>query len=246
VKLTAAGGVLRPYAQRVVDEVTAGAEAARRAASGEIGHLTVGFIESAASTVVPLAVRRFRQERPEVGLTLRELSVGAQVDGLRSGRLDVGIMRPPIDADELTVEPIADERLVVAVGSGHRLAGRDWVAARSVADEPLVALAREVVPGLYDQVLALIREQGGSGRIAQEATSIQAVLGLVAAGLGVALLPESVRSLSRDGVAFVAIRSAARSPVLAARRADDHSPLVEAFLAAARRAADGSGGVSRT
>lgn len=239
VQLTPAGEALRAYAQGAIDEVEAGSAAARRAAAGELGHLTVGFIETAAATVVPLAVRRFRADRPDVGLTLRELSVDAQITGLRSGRLDLGIVRPPVDAAELLVDELIDEELVAAVPTTHPLAARRRVAAATVAREPLVALAREVVPGLYDQVLALRGEHGGAAKVAQEATSIQAVLGLVAAGLGIAVLPASVRALGRDGVTFVAIRSAQRSRMVAIRREGSPSPLLAAFLGAVRAAAAG-------
>jgi DNA-binding transcriptional LysR family regulator len=238
VRLSPAGAALRPHAERAIREAGTGAEAARRAAAGEIGQLTVGFIETAASSLVPQAVRRFQAERPDVGLTLRELSVGAQVEGLQAGWLDIAIMRPPIEGQGLALEQIADEGLVAAVPSAHELAGRSRVGAAAVAREPLIALSREVVPGLYDQVLGLRQEQGG-GPIAQEATSIQAVLGLVAAGLGIAIMPASVRGLSREGVGFVSIRTNHRSTILAARRENDNSPLVLAFLDAARRAAGG-------
>jgi DNA-binding transcriptional LysR family regulator len=239
VRLAPAGEALRDYAVRAIDEVNDGVEAARRAARGEIGNLTVGFLETAASTIVPRAVRQFRSARPDVNLTLRELGVGAQIDDLQAGRLDVGIIRPPADADDLVFERIIDEELIAAVPSGHPLAGRDQITARTVVDQPLVLLSREVVPGLYDQVLAIRQEESGSGAIAQEATSIQAVLGLVSAELGISVMPASVRSLSREGVEFVAIRSAHRSALLTARRRDDDSPVVEAFLAAARAAASG-------
>lgn len=239
VRLAPAGEALRDYAVRAIDEVNGGVEAARRAARGEIGNLTVGFLETAASTIVPRAVRQFRAARPDVNLTLRELGVGAQIDDLQAGRLDVGIIRPPADSDDLVFERIIDEELIAAVPSGHPLAGRDQITARTVVDQPLVLLSREVVPGLYDQVLAIRQEESGSGAIAQEATSIQAVLGLVSAELGISVMPASVRSLSREGVEFVAIRSAHRSALLTARRRDDDSPVVEAFLAAARAAASG-------
>ncbi len=241
VRLTAAGAGLRPYAQRAIDDVEGGIRAARRAAAGEIGHLTVGFLEAAASTIVPQAVRKFQAAYPDVELTLRELGVGAQVDGLESGRLDVGLLRPPFEGAGLVFEKLVEEELVAAVPSGHPLAARDSLVARTIAGEPLVLLAREVVPGLYDQVLALSQEADGAGRIAQEATSIQAVLGLVAADLGIAVLPASVRSLSRTGVEFVAIRSRHRSPLYIARRRDDESLLVARFTAAAREAARTSG-----
>ncbi len=234
VELTAAGQAMRAPASRSLDAVGESVEAARRAARGEIGHLTVGFIEAASGTLMPTLVRRFRGDRPEVGLTLRELSVDAQIAGLQNGSIDVGIVRPPIEDPELELETIVEEALLIAVPDGHRLAEQRSVRARSLRDEPLVLLSREIVPGLYDQVIALQLEHGGEAMIAQEASSIQAVLGLVAAGLGISLLPESVRSLEREGVRFVALKSSPRSSMLVAWRRDDRSPLTEAFLAVAR------------
>lgn len=233
VQLSAAGEAMLRPARQTLDEAVAAVEAAQRAARGEIGHLTIGFIETAATTIVPLAVRRFREDHPEVGLSLKELSVGTQVEGLRSGALDVGIVRPPIDAEGLELMSVTDEGLVVVAPDAHPLAKRARVGPRSLAGEPLVLLAREVVPGLYDQVIALQREHGGAV-VAQEATSIQAVLGLVAAGLGVSLLPASVRTLARTGVDFTTLAPSPRSSVLAAWRRSDRSPLTAAFLAAAR------------
>lgn len=237
VRLSAAGVALRPHALRALDEVEEGVTAAGRASRGEIGHLTIGFIETASGWLVPSAVRRFRADRPDVTLTLRELAVTAQLEGLRSGKLDVGIVRPPVDSEGLVVESVAEERLLAAVPAAHALARRRRISAAALTDEPLVALAREVVPGLHDQVISLLAEQGGAARITQEATSIQAVLGLVAAELGIALLPSSVRTLSRDGVAFLTLAPSPRSFVLTVHRRGECAPLVAAFLDAARRAA---------
>jgi DNA-binding transcriptional LysR family regulator len=105
-----------------------------------------------------------------------------------------------------------------------------------LAEEPLVALSREVVPGLHDQVISAFANRGHSAQITQEATSVQAVMGLVAAGLGIAVLPSSVRSLSRRGISFVDLEPAEISPILAVRRREEDDPLVAAFLQAARAA----------
>src|SRR5688572_8531295 len=91
VELSAAGRAMEGRARQALAAADAAIDAARRAARGEAGHLTVGFIETAATTIVPLAVRRLRAEHPDVGLTLRELGVAAQIDGLRAGALDVGV-----------------------------------------------------------------------------------------------------------------------------------------------------------
>jgi DNA-binding transcriptional LysR family regulator len=235
VELTPAGqAMVRPARQALADADEAVA-AAQRAARGETGHLRIGFIESAAMTFVPAAVRRFRQRHPEVGLSLSELAVGAQVERLLAETLDVGIVRLPLSSKGLELGTIADEGLVVVAPSAHPLAERERVSPAALAGEPLVLLAREMVPAVYDQVIALLHEHGGA-EIAQEATSIQAVLGLVAAGLGVSLLPASVKSLARSGVSFIELRSSPRSTIQLAWRQGDRSPLTAAFLEAARDA----------
>ena len=234
VELSAAGAAMVRHAHAALADVEAARTAAQRAARGEIGQLTIGFIESAAAIVIPLAVGRFRAAHPDVGLSLRELSVDAQMEGLRSRALDLGIVRGPVPDQELVIEQLVEEGLVVALPEGHPLDGRRSVSPSRVSSEPLVLLSRDVVPGLHDQVVALLQEHGPGARIAQEATSIQAVLGLVAAGLGVTLLPASAASLTRAGVKFVTLSPSPRSSMLAVRRRDDRSALAEAFVAAAR------------
>jgi DNA-binding transcriptional LysR family regulator len=233
VELTEAGAALVRHARVALAEVEEGAEAARRAARGERGHLRVGFVESAAIAVVPAAVRRFRARHPEVRLTLRELGVGPQLEGLASGVLDVGFVRPPIEAEGLRLRTVVEEPFVAAVASGHPLAGRRRIAVEALAREPLIVLSRDVVPGLYDQAVALQQGHAQAAHLAQEATSFQAVLGLVAAGLGVSILPDSVRGLGRAGVAFIGLAGSPTTTILAAAREDDASPLTAGFERAA-------------
>lgn len=241
VALTPAGEALLPHARQAIAEADRAVAAAGRAARGEIGHITVGFIETAAVSLVPAAVRSFRGRHPGVDLTLRELPVDAQLAGLRTGSLDLAIVRGPLAANDLEVEPVADYRLLAAVPATHRFAGAGAIAVRELAEEPLVVLSREAVPGLYDQVIALLTTPRHSARIAQEVNSIPALLGLVAAGLGIAVMPDAVRSLSREGVRFVALEGGENSVLLAARR-PEASPLVTAFCDAARAAPGATAG----
>lgn len=233
VALTPAGAALLPHARRALFEARQGVVAAGRAARGEIGHLTVGFIETAAVALVPAAVRRFQDRHPNVSLTLRELSVDAQLAGIRARTLDIGVVRAPIDASDLDVVVLTEDHLIVATPASHPLAGSRSVTVRELLGESVVALSREVVPGLHDQVIALFAAHGRSARITQEATSIQAVMGLVAAGLGIAVLPSSLRSVSREGIAFVELEPAMVSSLEGVSRRDETSPLVPAFLRAA-------------
>lgn len=233
VELSAAGAAMLAQSRRALADASGAVDSARRAARGETGLLTVGFIESAAGLVLPRAVRSFRERHPRVELVLRELGVDAQLAGLHSGVIDVAIVRPPVEGEQLRVETVLEEGLVVAVADDHLLASRRRVGPRTLAGEPLVLISREVVPGLYDQIVAL-QPGGRAAEIAQEASSIQAVLALVAAGIGVSLLPASVRSLDRRGVVLVDLRPSPRSEMLVAARRGDRSPLTESFIAAAR------------
>jgi DNA-binding transcriptional LysR family regulator len=240
VELTVAGRAMEPEARRALASVEQAMEVARRAARGEVGHLTVGFVETAATALVPQAVQRFRADFPGVALTLRELPVSAQLEGLHAGTLDVGIVRPPFDPAGLEIAQVQEEPFVVAVAASSELAARRRLSPRELAGLPLVLLAREVVPGLHDQVIGLLQEHGGA-TIAQEATSIQAVLGLVAAGLGASLVPDSVRTLERHGVAFVPLHPSPRSRLVAISRRADRSPLVARFVGAMERAVSAGG-----
>lgn len=233
VELSAAGEAMLGPARQSIIQARSAVEAAQRADRGEIGHLRIGFVESAAMTFMPLAVRRFRQGHPHVGLSLTELAVDPQIDGLRSGLLDIAILRTPRDTEGLSITSFDDEGLVVVLPDSHPFASRGRLAPRELIEQPLILLAREMVPALYDQIIALQHQLGGA-QIAQEATSIQAVLGLVAAGLGISLLPASVTTLARTGVAFTPLIPSPRSEMQIALREGDRSPLTAAFLDAAR------------
>jgi len=232
VELTPAGEALRARVKRTFDDVEEAVAAAREADLGIIGRFSVGFIETAAIGIVPGAVRRFREIRPRVGLTLRELPVREQTDGLITGALDLGFVRTEPGHGDLVVERVLEESFVVALPAGHPLAGHSRLAPPQVVDEPLIVVEREEIPGLYDETMTLIREYGSTVTVAQKATSILAVLGLVAAGLGVALLPASVRSLALAGIEYAELDPSPRTAILAVRHRSSRSPHTDPFLEA--------------
>lgn len=235
VELTPAGEALRVRVKRTFDDVDEAITAARDADLGVIGSFSVGFIETAAIGIVPGAVRRFRETHPRVGLTLRELSVREQADGLITGALDLGFVRAEPGHGDLVVERVLEEKFVVAVPVGHRLAGRPRLSPAEVVAEPLIVIEREEIPGLYDETMTLVREYGSTVRIAQKATAVLAVLGLVAAGLGIALLPESVRDLDVARIEYAELDPSPTTAVLAVRHRGARSPHIEPFLEAVRR-----------
>lgn len=192
VRLTAAGEALRDRARTILDEVEAAATWSADVGAGTAGRLRVGFVSSASYEIVPRALRAFRASRPAVRLDLAPLASGEQVEGLLAGEIDVGVVR---DADPLPgvrLEPIAEERLVCVLPAGHPLAELERIPPERAGAEPLVLFPYRLMPGYLRRVLELLDPGGGAVRVVQQAVHQETVLGLVAAGIGCSVLPESV------------------------------------------------------
>ncbi|HTR45985.1 MAG TPA: LysR family transcriptional regulator [Verrucomicrobiae bacterium] len=233
VRLTGVGRAVLEEARRTLTQAGRVAIAARRAAEGQTGSLTVAFSSSMPHTVLPRVLRAFRARFPEVALTLHERSTEEQVELLRSGSVDVGFLRLPVEdaAHSLVIEPILVERLVLALPKGHRLAKQRAVAVKSLAKEPFVSLPRHAAPGLHDQIEAICRRAGFRQIVAQEAQQIQAIIGLVSAGLGVAMVPASTQSLQPEQVTYRAIKGPpAITKTAVAYEAGNDSPVLRSFL----------------
>ncbi|HEY7063164.1 MAG TPA: LysR family transcriptional regulator [Chloroflexota bacterium] len=239
VRLTDAGAVFLGEARAVLARAEQAAEAARRAARGEVGSLVIGFIGAASYSVLPAVVPAFRARLPAAELVLHEMTTAEQLDALRAGRIRAGFVRPPVAGPALAAEIILREPLVVALPAGHPLAARRRLAVAALADEPWVLFPRRLAADLYDQIMALCERAGFRPRVAQEALQMQTVARLVGAGSGVSLVPRSVQQLHGAGVAYRPLRDAPAAAVemAIAWRRDDASALLRQFLAVARRAA---------
>jgi DNA-binding transcriptional LysR family regulator len=235
IQLTEAGRTLLTDARRVVEQVEQTVRATQRAGRGESGTLRVGFIGSASCNVLPGVLRVFRERFPGVTLSLYEQPTDQQVQGLRAAHLDVGFLRPPVPDDSIRAELVFREPLVLALPESHPLAKADRVSLRALAPEPFVLLPRHLGPSLYDQIVTTCRRAGFSPRVGQEAVELHTIVSLVAAGLGVALLPASFRSLRRLGVAYVEPRDpTAQVEMALAWRRDNGSPVLRRFVEVAR------------
>jgi DNA-binding transcriptional LysR family regulator len=217
VEPTEPGLVLLEEARAVLARAAALEDAVRRAARGEAGRLAVGFTSSAAlHPFVPAVLRRFREASPGVRVELDEAGTAELVEAVLLGRLDAAFVRSPVDAVAgLRVEPVLDEPMLAALPEGHRLAleGGPPLRLAALAGEPFILYRRRSGPGLYDAILAACREAGFAPSVVQEAPRLPATLSLVAAGLGLSVVPASMRHLAVAGVAF---RALADSPRLSA------------------------------
>jgi DNA-binding transcriptional LysR family regulator len=235
VELTPAGETFLRDARAMLGELEAAVATARRVDAGQAGLLRVSFVGSALLSIVPGIIQRFRRGRPEVEIELRERSTLAQLRALSVGVVDVGLVRPPIEPDDaLHTEVVMRERTVAAIPAGHPLARLARVPLKRLAAEPLVLFPREQAPGFHDLLTGRLAATGTSPHVVQDAPEMLTIIGLVAAGIGVSPVPASVARLGLEGVTYRPLVGAPATELVAVTRANETSPLIEAFVADAR------------
>jgi DNA-binding transcriptional LysR family regulator len=204
VRLTDAGAAFLSDARDALVFTDRAVRAARRAARGETGILRVGFLSSTAHYVMPPVVRALAERHPDLVLVAEDLPVRDLVAGLRDGRLDAAVGRPPlIDDPELASETILREPVAAVLPSEHPLAERPRLRLSELAGEPWVLTERSSWPPWHELYDAEFRAAGFTPKVVQRGTSVQSLLALVAAGVGVTRLTLSARTLRSSGVRFV-------------------------------------------
>lgn len=235
VQLTPAGEYLLEEARRVLRSVDESVSGVRRVAAGREGLARVGFTGTAAFARLPLIARTLQRELPAVALEVHaDLLTPEQCDRLREGALDLGVLRPPATGAGLTVRTIEVEPLILAVPEDHRLAVEPEVSVRDLSTEPFVLYSHRD-SAVNDAVMRACHAAGFAPRREHDAPGTAVLLALVAAGLGVALLPASARALPLDGVVFRDVTDAGSVELALAWR-DEPGPLVRAVLDALERA----------
>ncbi|HVY18280.1 MAG TPA: LysR substrate-binding domain-containing protein [Rhodopila sp.] len=203
---------------------------ARLADLGEMGELSIGFMMHAAYTVVPALARRFMTAFPKVSLMLKEVVPSSLPDDVLAGRFDAGIMFYPGPIRGLETRVIHSEHLCLAVHPDHALARRQTVAARDLADQPLIATPVEVAPMLRASIADYCRAAGFAPTIRLEAQLQQTIVSLVAEELGVALVPQSMRKLGVAGVTFRDLIDAPPVEQVVAWKDGNRNPALRPFL----------------
>ena len=234
VELTTAGEVFLEGARQTLATAEIAAHDAQRAERGEIGRLALGFVGSAAYAVLPSLLRAFRVRYPEVELSLQAMTTQEQVAAFQQRRIQAGILRPPVGERMLALHTVVREPLVVALPESHALARHERVPLAALADEPLILYPRADGPGVHDAIVNLCRQAGFTPRIVQEAGEMQTIAGLVAGGIGIALVIAAFEYLHSWGVTYRPVANDIPSWELAlAWRHDEVSTVVRAFLSTA-------------
>jgi DNA-binding transcriptional LysR family regulator len=244
VALTPAGLALLPEAQRILQQAAALPDLAQRAASGTAGLLSLAFISTADYSILPPLLLRFRERFPQVRIDLREATTDVQLDDLVLGKIDAGLLLPPLPdkaRTQLDYLPLLSEPLLAAIPAGWPGAksrvksGSGALSLKALAELPLIIFPRRISPAFHDTIIACFRDAGVTPHIGQEAIQMQTIIGLVSAGMGMALVPQSVSNLKRPGVDYRPLRDAtALIETGLAWRRDNTSPVLAAMLAMLR------------
>jgi DNA-binding transcriptional LysR family regulator len=235
VRLTDAGTVFVAEARATLDRAQQAADRARLAASGDLGTLNIGFVSSAALEILPEIVASFRKRHPEVRLNLINLRTVSQVSGLLDESMDIGFLRLPLAHPKLKITVIHREPFAAILPHDHPLVHAKRFSVAQLADEPFIVYGRQWAPGFFDSVMHICTGYGFSPQIAQETGEMYTAISLVAAGLGVAILPRSVVLAQSSNVVAKALPiSAGVSEIALATRAKESSALVKEFIASAQ------------
>ncbi len=240
VGLTPAGLALLPAARRLLAQAQDLAPLVQRAAAGEVGSLTLAFVSSADYSVLPPFLRAYRAAYPQVQLTLQEATSDLQLDDLLQGRIDAGLLIPPLPDKarrELDYLPVLNEPLVLALPAGLPGVKRQGkLTLASLPALPLIIFPRAISPALYDAILSVFHDAGLTPQIGQQAIQMQTIVSLVSAGMGMALVPQSLSNLMRPGVEYRALADATPQVETGlAWRRDNASPVLHGFLELLRK-----------
>ena len=251
VELTDAGRVFLDNARAILARLDHAFETSRRTARGEQGRIRVGVTPTGPfHPFVPRAIRAYREAFPLVSVTLEECLSFELIDHLRNEQIDAAFLRTPLfRPKDLVINPLLDEPMVVALPSMHSLARDDGsrdvaISMKALADETFIAYGRPREPGQhglgqYEAMIAACHAAGFSPRIGQDTPTIISTLGLVAAGLGISIVPASLQRMNMDGVAYRHLKGSIQPKAILnlASRRDNVSAIVRHFLDLVKREA---------
>ena len=237
LRLTEAGRFFYEQSGTLLEQLQNICDNTRRIGLGQRQWLGIGFAPSTLYAVLPELIRELRGDA-ELELGLQEMTTLQQVEALKSGRIDIGFGRMRFDDPAIHQQVLREDPLVAVLPTGHPLLGTP-VSLQRLSREPFVLYPARPRPNFSDHVLGLFRAAGHAPQVVQESNELQTAIGLVAAGLGVTVVPASVQRLQRQDVAHVPIDADTFvSPVIVSYRKDDASPFLARALMLAQALAD--------
>lgn len=232
VELTAAGRVLLADAQHMIQLAHQTVARTRQAGAGELGQLAIGGFGAQMLDAVPKFLRKFRQDHPQISISLQTLNRPQQIEALRDERIDAAFNRAGKYPEDIASALLARDELVAALPSGDKLASRGRIALRELAGRELIVQGSGPRPNFTDTLLAMCDSAGYHVTEAQEVGDSLTAVALVAGGFGIALVARSVTYLQLPGVAYVPLSDSAEgiSDIVCIYRRDNMSPVLKLLL----------------
>jgi DNA-binding transcriptional LysR family regulator len=240
VHLTEAGKVFLERSYLVLGQLEQAIAVTQKIGRGEVGELAIGFVDSATYTVLPEILRVFREQFPAVELRLHEMTTAQQIQALLHKQVDIGIVRSAISEPGLDVECLLHESLVLALPKNHPFSAQTQLSLSTLADELFILFPAKMGPVFYEQIIHSCQQAGFRPKVAQEAVQMQTIVALVAAGLGIAIVPASMQNFHRSGVIYRPLQEQiSKTGLYLTWRQHDFSPVISAFLNLARKTTQG-------
>ncbi|MBN3836164.1 LysR substrate-binding domain-containing protein [Burkholderia sp. Ac-20344] len=232
VELSDTGRVFLPEARATLQQAARAEQMARLSSRGEIGTLRIAFVSSVLPVLLPAVLRTMRERYPLITLELKDMPTPDQIAALRDRRIDFGMIRLPAAYAGIDTRVVLEEGFVVALPLDHPLAAHDAIAPAALRGQPAFVLARRYAPGFHDDMLLALSRAGTTLEIAQEFGEFTTMLALVAAGMGIGLIPAEAASALPPNVLARPLDLAGHRTGIGLAWTDLDSPLKRAFVAA--------------
>lgn len=237
VYLTPAGAAFAKEARLILSLAEGAVLSTKQIASGTSGAISIGFTGTAGYSLLPRLLASMRRENPNVQVTLKELVTREQIDALSSGRIDVGILHPPLPREGSDGFLIGSEPLLCALWSTHRLAEKQILTMEDLHDETLIGYSPFEARYYHDILNVIFHRHGMAYRCDVQLSQVHSILGLVQAELGIALVPRPAEALNFRNVVLRPVQDIPSSPLkhYMAWEKDNQNPACKTLIALARK-----------
>lgn len=206
VELSAAGKIFLPEAQATLAQAQRAMQRVKSADSGEIGSIRLGFVSSLLPSYLPRLIRELHASYPLIELELKDMPTPDQLAALRENKIDFGFIRLPTENKLVSTQQVLEESFIVVLPENHPLCAYATLCPQDLADYPAFILARRFAPGFYDEFLLALKRSGLSLQILQELGEFTTMIALIAAGMGIGIMPRLAMAAKPDHVAVRELR----------------------------------------
>jgi len=231
VELTNSGKVFLEDAYKIMDSIDQAVKKTIKAEKGESGELTLGFTSNSIYDVLPEILSEFYKYYPSINIVVKQMSTSEQVQALNDEKLQAGLLCPPIDKKNLFMQEIYEQSFIAVLPTNHPLNNSEKsIRVKDLNKYPFIMTPRDIGPGYYDNVINICFDVGFSPNIVQEATDLHTCISLVSAGLGVSLVPTSLKQYQKEGVVYKNIENNKTITTAAAWKKNNASNILNNFL----------------